>query len=254
MRGSLLLQGSSIVALLLVCACSSEDPSSTGSGGAGSTTGAGSGGQTTSTSTGTMSGAGGAGTTTGAGGMSGAGGAGTTTGAGGMSGAGGAGSGGTGGMSGMGGLGAPCTSAQGGCDTGLYCDAPGCGAGTCQPKPPLGTLSQAFAPVCGCDHITYWNADLAAYRGAAVLAQGTCTGSNAVACSAMTPCPSGDKCNRQVGAMAQCGAGAQGTCWGVPLACPLSGPKGKACSNASCQTVCTLIQSQNPWWDDGTCP
>src|SRR5687768_8248515 len=56
------------------------------------------------------------------------------------------------------------------CGFGRYCQAPGCGTGTCaavetSPK-------TARAVVCGCDGLTYWNASLAAQRGVPVRATG----------------------------------------------------------------------------------
>lgn len=139
----------------------------------------------------------------------------------------------------------------------LFCDKPGCGAGagTCalQPKNQLG-LSQTAAPVCGCDHVTYWNAEYAAFHGVSIGAQGACAAAGGVACDASTPCPGTMKCNRLVADQPQCSASAPGTCWSMPVSCPVGGAAAKACSNGSCQSVCDLIQSQNPWWNDATCP
>ena len=139
----------------------------------------------------------------------------------------------------------------------LFCDKPGCGAGpgTCalQPKSQLG-LSQAAAPVCGCDHVTYWNAEYAAFHGISIAAQGACAAAGSIACSNTVLCPGTMKCNRLVADQAQCAPSAVGTCWSMPISCPLGGAAARACSNGACQSVCDLIQSQNPWWDDATCP
>jgi hypothetical protein len=139
----------------------------------------------------------------------------------------------------------------------LFCDKPGCGAGpgTCALKPisQLG-LSQASAPVCGCDNVTYWNADYAAFHGISVASQGACPGATAVFCDENTPCPGTMKCNRLVGDPSQCAPRAPGACWSMPVSCPLGGISARACSNLTCQSVCDLVQSQNPWLNDPTCP
>jgi hypothetical protein len=166
----------------------------------------------------------------------------------------GSGSGGAGGQGGMPGkgIGEPCAG-TGECALGLYCDAPGCGAGTCTQKPVPGLQTQKD-PVCGCDGATYWNANVAAVNGASVKAAGTCPDGAALKCGANTPCPGGLKCNRQVQDMASCAPSATGTCWGVPLQCVFDGPQAKACSNGACVLECSLVQSQNPWFNDGKCP
>jgi hypothetical protein len=160
-----------------------------------------------------------------------------------------------------GGLGDPCSSgadcAMPPPNSALFCDKPGCGAGmgTCalQPKSQLG-LSGAPAPVCGCDHVTYWNADYAAFHGISIASQGACPGATAVACDENTPCAGTMKCNRVVAGAAQCDPSAPGTCWSMPVSCPLGGASARACSNQTCQSMCDLVQSQNPWWNDATCP
>ena len=160
-----------------------------------------------------------------------------------------------------GGLGDPCSTgadcAMPPPNSALFCDTPGCGAGmgTCanQPKSQLG-LSATAAPVCGCDHITYWNADYAAFHGTSIASQGACPGAAAVVCDENTPCAGTMKCNRVVAGAAQCAPSAAGTCWSMPVSCPLGGASARACSNQTCQSMCDLVQSQNPWWSDPTCP
>ncbi|MEP7119861.1 MAG: hypothetical protein ABJE95_03080 [Byssovorax sp.] len=157
-----------------------------------------------------------------------------------------------------GGLGDPCSTgadcAMPPPNSALFCDKPGCGGGmgTCalQPKSQLG-LSPTAAPVCGCDNVTYWNSDYAAFHGISIASQGACPGATAVFCDESTLCPGTMKCNRLA---AQCDPGAPGTCWSMPVSCPLGGASARACSNMTCQSVCDLIQSQNPWWNDATCP
>jgi len=162
----------------------------------------------------------------------------------------GSGSGGGGG----GGMGAPCVVGVGGCDVGYYCESAACGAGACVPKPPPGIQSQAKAVVCGCDGVTYWNAEVATAFGASVKAMGECAPADSVPCNPQTPCASGLSCNRKVTGAGMCGPTATGFCWGLPLSCALDGPQGKGCTGGLCYPECSLVQSQNPWYPDAACP
>ena len=47
---------------------------------------------------------------------------------------------------------------------------------------------------------------------------------------------------------------AMGVCVGLPLTCQEGGPSARACTNQNCALVCSLMASNNPWFDDGTCP
>lgn len=137
------------------------------------------------------------------------------------------------------------------CGAGHYCLAPGCAMGTCTPKPSGAGLSPEAAPVCGCDGVTYWNQEVADSKGASVAAMGPC--SMPVICGPQMPCPGSMKCSREVADGASCSPEATGECWGTALSCPLDGPKGRACTTATCELTCSLIQSQNAWFEDPTC-
>ncbi|MEZ4312356.1 MAG: hypothetical protein R3F14_30365 [Polyangiaceae bacterium] len=106
-------------------------------------------------------------------------------------------------------------------------------------------------PVCGCDSVTYWNAPVAASQGMSIAAEGPC--STPIPCGPGMSCPAGQKCNRRVEDAASCSPGSQGECWSTALSCPLEGPLGRACTNDKCELQCSLIQSQNPWFEDPTC-
>ncbi|MDI3281699.1 hypothetical protein [Polyangium sp. 15x6] len=226
----------------VVAACSDEGEGTAGGGASGAGTGASGG------SGGSGGGSGGSG---GIGGGSGGGG-GSASGSGGGS-ASTSGSGG-GGVGGGNGVGAPCNGGASGCDPGLYCNAPGCGAGVCAQKPPPGLQSQDPDLVCGCDGVTYWNAEIAEVLGSSVKSAGACPAAEAVTCDPETPCPGGRHCNRMVAAANACSPMVTGVCWGMPISCSVTGAKAKGCAGGMCFDQCSLIQSQNPWYDDGGCP
>lgn len=229
--------------------CDGDDTSpstSTTAGAAGSTVSAG--------GAGASGGAGGAGTSAGGSGASaGAGGQGAAGAGGGSGGAATGGAGGTGGSASSttgAGMNTPCTWGDD-CGAGYYCFAPGCAAGECIQKPvPVGQ-SPDPDPVCGCDGITYWNADVAASQGMSVDSAGPCA--MQIPCGPGSPCPGTLKCNRKVDSEAACSAQADGECLSVPISCPLDGPLGRACTNGQCELQCSLSQSQNPWYEDPTC-
>lgn len=249
----------SLLSLLVLFGCGGAPAAST-SGDGGSTT-------TTTTSTSAGGDTGGTGTTTQSettGGTTSSGGTGGVTGGtGGATGGTGGVTGGTGGVTGgTGGSGGqttttttvnpnmPCVWGDI-CGGNFYCEAPGCGAGTCKLKPPAAGLSPVPDPVCGCDGISYWAADVAASKGMSVESQGACAVPSP--CGPGVLCGAGLRCNRNVADLASCDANATGLCYGVPLSCPLDGPKARGCISGQCELKCSLIQGENPWFEDPTC-
>jgi hypothetical protein len=170
--------------------------------------------------------------------------------------------GGGSGGSGPGNVGDPCTyGAMNTCAPGLYCDALGCGAGTCAQPLPLPAQQKIFDPVCGCDGVSYFNATIGESKGAAISHAGACLPGEAIACvKGVTPCGVGIFCSAEVATIGTCpntpNQAVPGTCWGVPLACDVAGPKGRGCvpPGQPCADTCSLIQSQNAWHADATCP
>jgi hypothetical protein len=130
-----------------------------------------------------------------------------------------------------GGLGKLCGPIPGGtCGPGLVCDIKGCllgATGVCVTKPV--TCPYLWAPVCGCDGLTYANDCLRLMAGTALDHTGPCLtagdggvipwdGGVAIQCGGpmSTPCPPGWFCN-----ILSCGKNASGACEIIPSACPM---------------------------------
>jgi hypothetical protein len=244
----ILLGGLAVVSALAGASCAGSDFADGGAGGTGATSttsssGGGAAGGTTSSTTDTTSTA----TST----------ASTTTGAGG----GGAGAGGDGGAGGSGAgggpVGVPCTWANGSnpCAAGRYCNAPGCGQGTCEPLPVL--ENKAKVPVCGCDDVTYWNESIAASHGASVASAGQCQAPKSCGGFANLQCPASTFCNHAGADSSVCKiSDAGGVCWGMPAVCPAipaSAFEHRACSGGMCADECTLVKSGDAFYHDTAC-
>ncbi|MBS2011529.1 MAG: hypothetical protein JST00_01345 [Deltaproteobacteria bacterium] len=128
----------------------------------------------------------------------------------------------------------------------------------CTPK---GTLAfSARNPVCGCDNVTYWNAQVADAFGANVRAgSGACNDIVAARCNGIAnlKCPEKRDCNMPLLAAVACPANnAEGRCWGMPP-CPATAGKLSQCNGGNakeCTNECVAITDDRPYFQDGMCP
>lgn len=137
----------------------------------------------------------------------------------------------------------PCGgSEQIGCNDATYCKIDDCSVagatGTCETKP--ATCPIVFAPVCGCDGITYPNACEALRAGVSVLSDGDCPGGG-IPCGGpnQTPCPTGAYC-----AYEDCTAASPaGFCKAVPNTCTGVVDEVCGCDGVTYQNACFAAQA-----------
>lgn len=138
------------------------------------------------------------------------------------------------------------------CPATWFCSKNNCGdmAGSCAPRPLICDVN--LMPVCGCDHITYWNTCLREDYGVSAEEPGEC-GASATSCMTNVDCGTpGVSCAHLLPPMVNCSnAGLSGTCWATPndcatgvdirhwLPCPAPTPG----SPTTCVSTCDAIQS-----------
>ncbi|MGZ3420762.1 MAG: hypothetical protein ACXVEE_22995 [Polyangiales bacterium] len=137
-----------------------------------------------------------------------------------------------------------CTK-QADCTTG-YCKRAACGdaTGACAPIP---MPSPVFAPICGCDGITYWNEPHAGSFGVSRAHDGPCNLTERKACTS-----SCDLCVHEVATMVGCSAGTiPGYCMRAPggAACAPSagGPSVSTCGD-KCKSMCEAIRDKDSFY------
>jgi hypothetical protein len=127
----------------------------------------------------------------------------------------------------------------------MYCKSEGCqDVGRCAPKP--AAEDRQLDPVCGCDHVTYWNVSVAAIRGVNVGSNGEC--SSGIACTRNAHCSGDAKCNLEA-STGICPAGeAKGVCWQLPKSCDgTNSRKVRRCNGLQCTTFCDAIDDERPF-------
>ena len=143
---------------------------------------------------------------------------------------------------------------SGQCGVGSFCDAVGCGIGTCK----LATAeSDLLAPVCGCDGVTYWNQTVAENKSATTKAKGECVIGLLCGGSGHLKCPGAIRCNFRQSVAGDCNqSNPNGTCWGLPTNCPpvLIGPTTRQCGAPACADACSLITLGQIYYPDNSCP
>src|SRR5262249_44748400 len=139
------------------------------------------------------------------------------------------------------------------CGSGSFCLMPTCtGTGTCikfQADP------KSYVPVCGCDHLNYWNGSVASDQKAAIRAADRCQ--VGLPCTPGSDCTTGSvqgHCDLSVPTQSECLATPPtGTCWVLPSDCQNTPGTGFGCdASHPCKTQCDFILN-NEAWTPATC-
>jgi hypothetical protein len=144
------------------------------------------------------------------------------------------------------------------CPSGWTCSKVDCTTpfGLCEPRPILCDFTPA--PVCGCDHVTYWNDCIRRQNGVAASTFGQCA-AGALACTTAADCGvAGAFCSHVSPTPIPCGPVAPGTCWVTPIDCsnapptplwmPCQGPSPSppfGTPPTACVDTCTAIRTGN---------
>jgi hypothetical protein len=132
--------------------------------------------------------------------------------------------------------------------------------GVCVLRPPQ---QDVYAPVCGCDGVTYWNEAVANAAGLSKRADNICAAAapTTARCGGLagTVCAGFRRCNYQVESALACNAvNRQGFCWGLPTNCPPTVTETmKACpgGGGGCRSFCEAIRNQEAFYlDTMNCP
>jgi len=152
------------------------------------------------------------------------------------------------------------------CSPSWFCEKSDCAdaLGSCVPLHLL-LCDESPAPVCGCDHVTYWNDCLRQQSGVSASTSGEC-GPGARSCNVSSDCPgSGASCAHLLPPQANCGPSGPGNCWVTPNVCSSGSdprrwmpclPQMMGGGQMPCLDTCAAIQSGRPYQPlppGGTC-
>jgi len=149
----------------------------------------------------------------------------------------------------------PCQTTED-CDPAWLCQKQNCSEsqGVCLPRPVADDPRQA--PVCGCDHITYWNDTLRQQFGISASTDGECR-SGVRTCVANEDCGFGS-CSQRLLNPSSCSMPGTGQCWITPIDCANTGDKpgwllcpalgGPNAGPPPCMTLCQAVQAGRAFW------
>jgi hypothetical protein len=144
------------------------------------------------------------------------------------------------------------------CEISYYCSKRSCedAQGFCLPRPFEEAIEQ---PVCGCDHITYWNDSLRQRYGISASTMGPCDVDAATCGHDATRCATDvASCSHFLSPTQMCGQPpGSGQCWVTPSDCldDVGGPQFQICPPPGgtgsmpqgCVSKCQAIQSGHPF-------